>query len=78
MVAERALNATAQAGGNIMRFKVAIEHARLFEERHMEHAFFAMRKHLAWYCRGFDGAKEIRTRLMQANSSADVETILLQ
>lgn len=59
-------------------FKVAIEHARYFEQNYMDHAFFAMRKHLAWYCRGFDGAREVRTKLMQTNSSAEVEAILLQ
>ncbi len=60
------------------RFKVAIEHARYFEENYMDHAFFAMRKHLAWYCRGFDGARELRMKLMQTNSVSDVESILLQ
>ena len=60
------------------RFEAAIEHASYFEQNHMEHAFFAMRKHLAWYCRGFDGAREIRTRLMQTNSATDVREILLQ
>lgn len=60
------------------RFTVAIEHARYFEVNQMEHAFFAMRKHLAWYCRGFDGAREVRARLMQTNSAAEVEEILLQ
>ena len=60
------------------RFRIAIEHAKYFEDHYMDHAFFAMRKHLAWYCRGFEGAKEIRARLMQANSAKDVEEILLQ
>jgi len=60
------------------RFQAAIEHAEYFEQNHMEHAFFAMRKHLAWYCRGFDGAREVRTRLMQTNSAAEVKEILLQ
>ncbi|MBN2096299.1 tRNA-dihydrouridine synthase [Candidatus Peregrinibacteria bacterium] len=55
------------------RFKTAVDHARCFEELSMKHAFFAMRKHLAWYCRGFDGARELRKELMQTNSSADVE-----
>lgn len=57
-------------------FKIAIEHAKYFEENHMENAFFAMRKHLAWYCRGFDGAREVRAKLMQANSAREVEMIL--
>jgi len=59
------------------RFKAAIEHSKYFEDNYMENTFFAMRKHLSWYCRGFDGAKEIRTKLMQSNSTHDVERILL-
>jgi len=57
------------------RFKAAINHARYFEEMSMKHAFFAMRKHLAWYCKGFDGARELRKELMQTNSSEEVEEI---
>lgn len=58
------------------RFNAALDHARAFEEMSMKHAFFAMRKHLAWYCKGFDGARELRAQLMQTNSSQDVENIL--
>ena len=60
------------------RFQAAIEHAHYFETNYMDHAFFAMRKHLAWYCRGFDGAREVRVKLMQSNSAKEVESILLQ
>ncbi len=58
------------------RLKVAIEHSKVFEKVQMEHAFFAMRKHLAWYCKGFDGARELRKELMQTNSSRDVAKII--
>ncbi len=58
------------------RFKAAIDHARCFEEISMKHTFFAMRKHLAWYCKGFDGARELRKELMQTNSSDEVKVIL--
>lgn len=58
------------------RFNVAIEHADYFENHLMEHAFFAMRKHLAWYCKGFDGAREIRGKLMQTTSTDQVREIL--
>ena len=58
------------------KFKVVLDHSRCFEEMLMDKAFFPMRKHLAWYCRGFDGAKELRKKLMQTNSSDDVATIL--
>lgn len=58
------------------RFNVAIEHCDYFENHLMEHAFFAMRKHLAWYCKGFDGAREIRGKLMQTTSTDQVRGIL--
>jgi tRNA-dihydrouridine synthase B len=35
-----------------------------------------MRKHLAGYIKGFDGAKEIRMRLMESEKIADVQKIL--
>lgn len=38
--------------------------------------FMPMRKHLAWYCKGFEGAVEIRTKLMQTNSADEVEEIV--
>jgi len=58
------------------RFKAAIDHSCCFEEMSMKHAFYAMRKHLAWYCKGFDGARELRKKLMQTDSSKDVEKVL--
>jgi len=58
------------------KFKAVIEHSKLFEKNPMFHAFFAMRKHLAWYISGFDGARELRKKLMQTSSSGDVKEIL--
>jgi len=37
--------------------------------------FHAMRKHLAWYCRGFDGARGLRKELIQTNSNEEVGEI---
>jgi nifR3 family TIM-barrel protein len=58
------------------KFAIAIEHSRLHEKVFTPKFFFPMRKHLAWYCKGFPGASEIRQKLMQANNSQDVEEIL--
>lgn len=58
------------------RFKAAIDHSKCFEKMCMKHEFYAMRKHLAWYCKGFDGAKELRIRLMKTNSTEEVKQIL--
>lgn len=54
-----------------------IEHAEYFEKlNHL--AFHNIRKHLAWYCKGFEGAKELRMALMHANNSAEVKQIICQ
>jgi tRNA-dihydrouridine synthase B len=58
------------------RFEVALEHSRLFEKSGSRHGFFAIRKHLAWYIAGFEGARELRIKLMQSNSSREVEAAL--
>lgn len=55
------------------KVKVMIEHARKFEELFPGEGFLPMRKHLAWYVKGIDGAKELRQKLVQCNSSVDVE-----
>ncbi len=52
--------------------KVAVEHCELFEKIFPNRKFWAMRKHLAWYMRGFDGARDMRKELMLTNSSAEV------
>jgi nifR3 family TIM-barrel protein len=58
------------------RLHVALEHARYFESLSGGSRFTAMRKHLGWYCKGFPGAAETRTRIFQTKSSHDVERIL--
>ncbi len=56
--------------------KGAIRHSEAFERLLSERGFCNMRKHLGWYIKGFDGARELRVQLMQSNSSADVRKIL--
>lgn len=58
------------------RLRVALEHARYFEELGWAPRFAAMRKHLGWYCTGFFKAAEVRARMFRATSSHDVERIL--
>ncbi|MCL2110447.1 tRNA-dihydrouridine synthase [Microgenomates group bacterium] len=58
---------------------LALEHALLYEQCFSSlsnYSFLPMRKHLAWYARGFAGASALRAQLMQANSSADLQLIL--
>ncbi len=60
-------------------FQIAVEHSQLFEQTYgnwERYSFMPMRKHLGWYCRGFDAAKEVRAKLFTANSAADVEMVL--
>ncbi len=58
------------------RFDAAIEHSRLIEEKYPNILFVSIRKHLAWYMKGFDGAKELRMNLMKAEDASGVETII--
>jgi len=58
------------------RFRVALEHARYFEALGGASRFAAMRKHLGWYCKGFPGAAETRSRMFRTTSSQDVERVL--
>jgi tRNA-dihydrouridine synthase len=57
-----------------------IEHTYLFEKLVAHHkSFELMKKHYKAYVNNFDGAKEIRTELMEnAKTAADVETIILK
>lgn len=56
--------------------KGALEHSEAYERLLPERGFCNMRKHLGWYIKGFDGAKELRVQLMQSNNSAEVRQIL--
>lgn len=58
------------------RLQVAIEHARKFEEIFPDDRFFIMRKHLTWYARGFDGAADLRQKLVLTNNADEVEKIV--
>lgn len=58
------------------KLKIAAEHATYFEEMLKEIPFIHMRKHLAWYCRGFPSASLIRQKLMKTDNSSEVKSIL--
>jgi nifR3 family TIM-barrel protein len=58
------------------KLKVMIEHTKLFEEMLGTHKNFAiMKKHYKAYVNGFDGAKDLRMKLMDAVSASEVESI---
>jgi nifR3 family TIM-barrel protein len=59
------------------KLKVMLEHTKLFEKLlGQEKSFHIMRKHYKAYTSGFDGAKELRIKLMQTESLKEVEKIV--
>ncbi|HEX9880090.1 MAG TPA: tRNA-dihydrouridine synthase [Candidatus Binatia bacterium] len=58
------------------RVQVILEHCAHFEKYSGAPSFVGMRKHLAWYCKGFRGASEMRSRMVRANSAGDVARCL--
>ncbi len=58
------------------RFRVMIEHTRLFSELLPHKSFAVMKKHFKAYVSGFDGAHELRNELMETENPDQVEAIL--
>lgn len=58
------------------RLSVMIEHTKLFEELLPHKNFATMKKHYKAYVEGFDGAKELRLALMEAENSGEVAQIV--
>ena len=59
------------------RLRVAVEHTTLFEELLGDIKNFAlMKKHFKAYVEGFDGAKELRMKLMETSRASEVEHII--
>ncbi len=60
------------------KLKIAIEHCEAFEEMTPELNFLSVRKHLAWYCKGFDNASDSRIALMRSNNAKEVKIVIKQ
>lgn len=61
------------------KLKVLIEHTHLFEKKLSKpkyKSFAVMKKHFKAYINGFDGAKELRAKLMEAENAKQVEKII--
>lgn len=59
------------------KLKVLVEHTKLYEKLLGKVKNFAvMKKHYKAYVNGFDGAKELRVKLMDSNSAKEVEAII--
>jgi len=59
------------------KLRVMVEHTRLFEKLFSgKKNFDVMKKHYKAYVNGFDGAKELRIKLMAAKNADEVEKIV--
>jgi len=59
------------------KLTVLVEHTKFFEQLLGDMKNFAvMKKHYKAYVRGFDGARELRTELMEANTADEVEALV--
>ncbi len=58
------------------RLRVMVEHTKLFKELLPEKNFATMKKHYKAYAHGFADAKELRVKLMEANTSEEIEEIV--
>ena len=58
------------------KLKVMVEHTKLFEELLSHKSFAIMKKHYKAYVAGWDGAKELRMKLMEAKDAMEVEQIV--
>lgn len=57
------------------RLETMIEHTKLYEELLPEKNFAIMKKHYKAYINGWQGAKELRTALMEANNADEVALV---
>ncbi len=60
------------------RLRVMMEHTKLYEELIPYKSFAIMKKHYKAYVNGWDGAKELRMKLMEAKNAKEVEEIVEQ
>ena len=58
------------------RFRIMIEHCRLFEKYCSHKSFAVMKKHFKAYVTGFKGSKELRIALFATNSVDEVEELV--
>lgn len=58
------------------KLSTLVEHLSLIMQQDPQHKFYDLKKHIAMYVRGFDGAKELRAKLMEAGSVERVGEII--
>jgi len=55
--------------------KIALRHAKLAYKMKGDHGIVEMRKHLLWYVKGWENAKELRSELVKVQTVEDIEEI---
>ncbi|OGB73694.1 hypothetical protein A3K24_02550 [candidate division Kazan bacterium RIFCSPHIGHO2_01_FULL_44_14] len=58
------------------KLTVMVEHAKLFEKLTPNQSFSIMKKHFKAYVAGFDGANQLRAKLMTTKNSAEVAKLV--
>ncbi|MBU2028818.1 tRNA-dihydrouridine synthase, partial [Patescibacteria group bacterium] len=58
--------------------KIILEHSKLIYKDKPQAGAFEIRKHLAWYVRGFPGASEMRKKLVQTKSLEEIKKVLTE
>jgi len=56
--------------------KIAIKHAEMMHKKRGKQGIIEMRKHLAWYFKGFEGAGILRQRLVNVKTISDIRKAL--
>jgi tRNA-dihydrouridine synthase len=57
------------------KLRVMLEHTKLYTELLPMKNFNIMKKHYKAYVNGFDGAKELRTKLMECKTYEEIEVL---
>ena len=56
--------------------KIMLQHSKLIYKNKGKNGLFEIRKHMAWYVKGFPGASELRRKLVLAESLEEIKKIL--
>lgn len=56
--------------------KVAIKHSEMMYKKKGSQGILEMRKHLAWYFKGFEGAAELRQKLVHVKTISEIKKVL--
>jgi tRNA-dihydrouridine synthase len=62
--------------GREKRLQAALEHIKYYKKLSYG-PFHNVKKHLGWYLKGFDGARELRMKVMECENFQDIKKLLL-